>query len=135
MRLPAALLALPLLILPLLAGCGTWVNTGNPSADFSTQMRACEQQAFAKFPPSYEWLSAFSGFPWRPSCFGTPRGIICQPFRTLRDWPVAQDLNASARRWDVRECLEANGWTYVTRSQSDTAAQNAPPESTAPSPK
>jgi hypothetical protein len=125
MRLPATLL-----LLPLLAGCGTWVNTRDPGAHFGEQMRLCESEAYAKHPPTFGWLSPFSGFLWGPSCFHTGNGLVCQTFPTLREWPVADDLNASLRRMETRECLRQQGWAWVPKSKTGAeAGKGAAPSS------
>ncbi|MBM3347142.1 MAG: hypothetical protein FJY55_11700 [Betaproteobacteria bacterium] len=126
MRVPA------LLLLPLLAGCGTWVNTRDPGAHFGEQMRLCEAEAWTKHPPLFGWMSPFSGFLWGPSCFQTARGLVCQTFPTLREWPVADDLSASLRRLETRECLGLKGWTWVPKSQAGTEADSPPASNTGP---
>ena len=122
-RLPVALLALSLL-----AGCGTWVNRGDPAANYGAQLRTCQELAYAKFPPRYDWLlSPFSRFPWSPTCFRTAGRIRCNSFPALHNWPAAEDLNGSARRRETNDCLVANGWTYLSRSQVEAAAAAAIP--------
>ncbi len=118
MRLRVVLLALPLL-----HGCGTWVNADAPSADFGTQMRLCEEQSFSLHPPRYDWFSGFHRWPWGPACFRTATGVYCNAFPPLRDWPVAQDLSGFARRQATRECLAAHRWTFVPRLQADPSAE------------
>lgn len=111
-----------LLSCSLLTGCGTWVKSGDPAASVVEPMRQCEAQAFAKHPPVYAWVAPFAGFPWGPTCFRTAGGVVCQPFASLREWPGANDMNASARRWDTRECLNAQGWTWVPNSHAGAPA-------------
>ena len=113
---------LVLLACCLLAGCGTWVNPSDPTASVTESMRRCEAQSLAKHPPVYAWGAPFAGLPWGPSCFRTAGGIVCQPFPSLREWPGAFDMNASARRWETRECLNALGWTWVPNSRADAPA-------------
>ncbi len=111
-------LLIALLSCGLLAGCGTWVNSGDPTASVTEPMQMCEAQSFAKHPPQFAWGAPFSGFPWGPTCFTTAGGVVCQPFPSLREWPGAFYMNASARRWATRECLNEHGWTWVPNSQA-----------------
>ena len=132
-RATAARLPVALLGLSLLAGCGTWVKPGDPAANYGAQLRTCQEQAYAKFPPRYDWMmSPFARFPWSPSCFRTAGGIRCNSFPPLYNWPAAEDLNGSSRRWETNECLVANGWSYLSRSQAEALAPRADPSKAQP---
>jgi hypothetical protein len=118
-RFYTAFVVFSLIALFLLAGCGTWVNPSNPSANYQADLYACQSEAARMYPVQMQTTTTPDTTSTNCTLYGSSASCTSStsPGHTYNS---GGDLNLGNRISAEFSCLAAKGW----RIQSDSSTRS-----------
>jgi hypothetical protein len=115
-----------------LAACTQyWAKPGGTPAEFEATQAACQNQAYAQFPPAMQQVMVNPGYvtPLQTICNGAGYASNCYTTGGQYIPPsfMLVDQNAGGRSSAVRSCLFAAGWQPAkNKAEAEAISRSAP---------